>query len=102
MHRPAATPVSPLSSEELTGRSSRHVRDLAVPPCTLHPAVIPALHSMRASAAADGLDLLPVSGFRDFNRQLRIWNANRDIVEVVREISSATEASVVPSAPAAS
>ena len=26
------------------------------------------------------------------DRQLRVWNANRDIVEVVREISVATEA----------
>ena len=26
------------------------------------------------------------------DRQLRVWNANRDIVEVVREISDATEA----------
>jgi carboxylate-amine ligase len=34
------------------------------------------------------------------DRQLRIWNANRDIVEVVREISTATEAAAV-SAPAA-
>jgi carboxylate-amine ligase len=29
------------------------------------------------------------------DRQLRVWNANRDIVEVVREISAATEAAVV-------
>jgi carboxylate-amine ligase len=29
------------------------------------------------------------------DRQLRVWNANRDIVEVVREISTATEASAV-------
>jgi carboxylate-amine ligase len=29
------------------------------------------------------------------DRQLRVWNANRDIVEVVREISVATEASAV-------
>jgi carboxylate-amine ligase len=28
-------------------------------------------------------------------RQLRIWNANRDIVEVVRELSAATEAATV-------
>jgi len=36
------------------------------------------------------------------DRQLRVWNANRDIVEVVREISEATEAAVSePSAPAA-
>ncbi|HWJ31050.1 MAG TPA: hypothetical protein VNR59_01805, partial [Gaiellaceae bacterium] len=34
------------------------------------------------------------------DRQLRVWNANRDIVEVVREISSATEAAVVSEASA--
>jgi glutamate---cysteine ligase / carboxylate-amine ligase len=34
------------------------------------------------------------------DRQLRVWNANRDIVEVVREIASATEEAAV-SAPAA-
>jgi carboxylate-amine ligase len=27
-------------------------------------------------------------------RQLRVWNANRDIVEVVRDVSRATEAAV--------
>jgi carboxylate-amine ligase len=36
------------------------------------------------------------------DRQLRVWNANRDIVEVVREISLATEESAVPSSPIAS
>jgi carboxylate-amine ligase len=30
------------------------------------------------------------------DRQRRIWNANRDIVEVVREIANATEAATVP------
>ena len=30
------------------------------------------------------------------DRQRRIWNANRDIVEVVREIAEATEAAAVP------
>ena len=30
------------------------------------------------------------------DRQRRIWNANRDIVEVVREIANATEAAAVP------
>ena len=35
------------------------------------------------------------------DRQLRVWNANRDIVEVVREISVATEAAVVSEAGAA-
>jgi carboxylate-amine ligase len=31
------------------------------------------------------------------DRQLRVWNANRDIVEVVREISLATEEAAQPS-----
>jgi carboxylate-amine ligase len=35
------------------------------------------------------------------DRQLRVWNANRDIVEVVREISAATEAAVVSAGPEA-
>jgi gamma-glutamyl:cysteine ligase YbdK (ATP-grasp superfamily) len=30
------------------------------------------------------------------DRQRRVWNANRDIVEVVREIAEATEAAAVP------
>jgi len=30
------------------------------------------------------------------DRQLRVWNANRDIVEVVREIANATEEAAVP------
>jgi carboxylate-amine ligase len=29
------------------------------------------------------------------DRQLRVWNANRDIVEVVREIANATEEAAV-------
>ncbi|MGH3001227.1 MAG: hypothetical protein ACRDM1_00895 [Gaiellaceae bacterium] len=32
------------------------------------------------------------------DRQLRVWNANRDIVEVAREIALATEAAVTPAA----
>jgi glutamate---cysteine ligase / carboxylate-amine ligase len=30
------------------------------------------------------------------DRQLRVFNANRDVVEVVREIAEATEAAAVP------
>ena len=32
------------------------------------------------------------------DRQLRVWNANRDIVEVVREISLATEEAIAKAA----
>jgi carboxylate-amine ligase len=32
------------------------------------------------------------------DRQLRVFNANRDVVEVVREIADVTEAAAVPAA----
>lgn len=65
----------PLGELELTGRARTHVVDLDEPPCTLHPEAAAALRAMRAAAAADGLDLVPVSSYRDFARQLAIWNA---------------------------
>ena len=64
--------------EELTGRSRGHVREVENPPgpskCTLHNEVAGAYVALRAAAAVDGIDLLAFSGFRDFDRQLGIWN----------------------------
>jgi len=62
------------SPQELTGRSRSHIVDLAEPACSLHHAVVAPFLALRAAAAADGIDLLPVSSFRDFARQLAIWN----------------------------
>ena len=42
--------------------------------CELEPRAAAALRAMRAAAAHDELDLQAVSGFRDFDRQLSIWN----------------------------
>lgn len=64
-----------LDPQELTGRTRRHVVDLESPPCTLHRAAVAPFLDMRAAAAADGIDLWPVSSFRDFARQAAIWNA---------------------------
>jgi LAS superfamily LD-carboxypeptidase LdcB len=58
----------------LTGHSRALVVDLAAPACSLHRAMAAPLLALRAAAAADGIDLLPVSSFRDFDRQLAIWN----------------------------
>lgn len=69
----APVPVT-LSGLELTGRASTHVRELPAFRCQLHPRAATALQAMRAAAAAAGIDLVPVSGFRDFGRQLAIWN----------------------------
>ena len=62
------------SPQQLTGRSRSHIVDVPVPPCSLHHAVVAPFMALRAAAAADGIDLVPISSFRDFNRQLTIWN----------------------------
>lgn len=64
-----------LDEFELTGRSRTHVVDLESPACTLHRAAAAPFLALRAAAAAVGIDLVPVSSFRDFARQLAIWNA---------------------------
>jgi carboxylate-amine ligase len=48
----------------------------------------------RELGSADALDVIReiLSGGNGADRQLRVYNANRDIVEVVREIADATEA----------
>jgi len=48
--------------------------DLDVPPCSLHHAVVAPFTALRSAAATAGIDLVPVSSFRDFARQLAIWN----------------------------
>lgn len=62
------------SPQQLTGRSRSHIVDLPAPPCGLHHAVVAPFMALRAAAAVDGIDLVPLSSFRDFNRQLAIWN----------------------------
>ncbi|HTP40581.1 MAG TPA: M15 family metallopeptidase [Steroidobacteraceae bacterium] len=74
MDRRAASLVPALTPRQLTGRDSQHVQEVTAPACVLHPCVVPALHDMCAAAADDGLTLLPVSSFRDFERQRTLWN----------------------------
>lgn len=60
---------------ELTGRVCTHVRALADIDCRLHPAAARDFLRMRTAAKRGGIDLRPASGFRDFETQVRIWNA---------------------------
>jgi LAS superfamily LD-carboxypeptidase LdcB len=60
---------------ELTGRARTHVVELDRPRCTLHHAAATSFLAMRDAAAAAGIDLTAASSFRDFDRQLHIWNA---------------------------
>ena len=62
------------SAETLTGRSRAHIVDLDDPRCSLHRDVVQPFLAMRQSARRDGIDLTPTSSFRDYGRQLAIWN----------------------------
>jgi len=59
---------------ELTGQSRTHIADVTDPDCALHNHVIAPFLNLRRAALADGFDLVPQSSFRDFSRQLMIWN----------------------------
>jgi LAS superfamily LD-carboxypeptidase LdcB len=61
--------------DQLTGRTRDHLTDLSDPRCSLHREVAGPYLSMRAAAAIEGIDLTAFSAFRDFDRQLSIWNA---------------------------
>jgi len=60
--------------DQLTGRSRDHLTELSDPRCTLHKEAVAPFLALRAAAAAAGFDLVAVSSFRDFDRQLAIWN----------------------------
>lgn len=60
---------------QLTGRDRGHLVELAEPRCALHRAAVRPFLAMRDAALGAGFDLVPVSSFRDFDRQRAIWNA---------------------------
>jgi LAS superfamily LD-carboxypeptidase LdcB len=68
------TETQEFTLDQLTGRVRTHLRELKEPPCALHQEVMQPFLAMRAAAAADGIELVAFSGFRDFDRQLGIWN----------------------------
>jgi LAS superfamily LD-carboxypeptidase LdcB len=59
---------------ELTGRARTHIAEIASPACLLHHATAVPFLQLRRAASAQDIDLVAVSGFRDFSRQLQIWN----------------------------
>lgn len=64
-----------MNPAELTGRARTHVMELSAPACTLHIHVATPFLALRRAALDAGFALEAVSGFRDFDRQLSIWNA---------------------------
>jgi LAS superfamily LD-carboxypeptidase LdcB len=63
-----------LDPEQLTGRTRSHLVELAGGGGTLHREAAGAFLALRQAAARDGIALTALSTFRDFERQLRIWN----------------------------
>ncbi len=63
------------SPDELIGRARTHIIDLPDLGCSLHHAVAGPFRALRQAALDDGIDLRAFSSFRDFDRQLAIWNA---------------------------
>ena len=63
-----------MNGGELTGQVRTHIADVSDPECALHAHVVAPFLSLRRAALADGFDPVPHSSFRDFSRQLTIWN----------------------------
>lgn len=63
-----------MNEGELTGRLRTHIADVPEPQCALHSHAVAPFLNLRRAALADGFDPVPVSSFRDFSRQLMIWN----------------------------
>ena len=63
-----------MTPAELTGQARSHVVDVLEFDCALHREVVTPFIAMRKAALVDGIDLWPASAFRDFDRQLAIWN----------------------------
>ena len=63
-----------MTPAQLTGKSSDHIVALEEPRCEVHAGVEKPLRALIQAARAAGIDLVPASGFRTFERQLTIWN----------------------------
>ena len=63
-----------MNESELTGQARTHIEAVADPQCLLHAQVVTPFLNLRRAAEADGIDLVPTSSFRDFARQMDIWN----------------------------
>jgi LAS superfamily LD-carboxypeptidase LdcB len=63
-----------VNDAELTGQIRTHIAEVKDPACALHAHTIAPFLNLRRAAAADGFDLVAHSSFRDFSRQLAIWN----------------------------
>jgi LAS superfamily LD-carboxypeptidase LdcB len=64
----------PFDELALTGRAPAHVRQYAQPRFAARPEVADAFLALRAAAARDAIDMLPIASWRPFEAQARNWN----------------------------
>lgn len=76
-----------MTPAQLTGRARDHIVPMSDPPCALHAHVAAPFSRLRRAAAHAGFDLVPQSSYRDFERQLKIWNAKFNGGAVVNDPS---------------
>jgi LAS superfamily LD-carboxypeptidase LdcB len=67
-----------LNPLELTGRARTHLIEAPGQGCHVHVHAATPFLQLRRAATEAGFDLAAVSAFRDFGRQLAIWNAKYD------------------------
>jgi LAS superfamily LD-carboxypeptidase LdcB len=63
-----------MNARELTGRARTHIIEIEQPRCALHFEAVTSFLALRDAAARDGIDLRAVSSYRDFDRQVALWN----------------------------
>ena len=76
-----------MTPAELTGRARGHIEELDSPRCMLHTLVRTPFLRLRAAASQAGFDLVAQSSYRDFDRQLSIWNAKYNGETPVNDVS---------------
>ena len=63
-----------MNQDIILGKTLSHLVPLEGTKYLIHREMLPSLLKLQTSAKEDGFDLQVTSGFRDFDRQLKIWN----------------------------
>jgi LAS superfamily LD-carboxypeptidase LdcB len=80
-------PLSGKTIKQLTGQSDEHIHWLS-DKLGIHHQMRQAWAALCQSAATDGFELVIASGFRDFSRQLMLWNNKYSGVSPVYDLNN--------------
>lgn len=92
-----------MSFNILTGRDSKHTKEFAEG-LRVHESMIKEIYRLQDAAKKEGIQIEIASGFRDFQRQLKIWNLKasgerklRDRNEIEIDFNTASKREVLES-----